>query len=324
MNSLSQSAPELRAAADALLPAPGAELRPITPEASARRYYRPAPECGWLLALSNQPPPQATTLWLRGCGVRAPSLGAARKGRLGAQAEGWAYLVEDLGDSLFQTCPDAASYSALLQSWERFAFRPLPAGHPQAGVALDAALFRRELGMFLERYVQAHRRRALADGQEEFLRGRLAELAEQAASGPQCVQHRDFHSRNLVHLHQPASRAEEIGWLDHQDLRRGPLYYDLASLWTDAYVDLPDAVRRLLQSAIPAWGSSHRLSPAAAQERFHLSALQRVLKALGTFGNLLAQGREEYRPAEARARRLALALFDARPDLFPELRELVA
>lgn len=324
MSALTQPAPELRAAADALLPAPGAQLTPLTPEAGARRYYRPQPECGWLVVLSDAAPPQATALWLRGCGVRAPALGAAQRARLGAPAPGWAYLVEDLGDALFQTCPDPGSYSALLQSWERFAFRPLPADHPQSALALDAALFRRELGMFWERYVQAHRRRVLAEAPAARQRARLAELAEQAAAGPQCVQHRDFHSRNLVHLHRPAARIEEIGWLDHQDLRRGPLYYDLASLWTDAYVDLPEAVRRLLQSAIPAWGSSHDLSAAAAQERFHLCALQRVLKALGTFGNLLSLGRDEYRPAEERARRHALKLFDARPDLFPELRELVA
>lgn len=324
MNELLDPAPELRAAADALLPIPGTSLTPLTPEASARRYYRPQPENGWLLVMSNTPPPHATSLWLRGCGVRVPALGEARKVKVSATADGWTYLVEDLGDALFQTCPDPASYSALLQSWERFAFRPLPAEHPQAAVALDAALFRRELGMFLERYVQALRHRVLADGQEERLRGRLADLAAQASAGPQCTQHRDFHSRNLVHLHRPATHAEEIGWLDHQDLRRGPLYYDLASLWTDAYVDLPEAVRRLLLSAIPAWGSSHELSAAAAQERFHLCALQRVLKALGTFGNLLSQGRSAYAPAETRARLLALALFDARPDLFPELREWVA
>jgi aminoglycoside/choline kinase family phosphotransferase len=324
MSELTEPAAELRAAADSLLKTPGVELRPLTPEASARRYYRPQPECGWLLVWSSAPPPQATALWLRGCGVRVPALGAAQKTKMSGNPEGWTYLVEDLGDALFQNCPDANSYSALLQSWERFAFRPLPAGHPQAELALDAALFRRELGMFLERYVQAYRHRLLAEGQEQILRARLAELAEAAASGPQCVQHRDFHSRNLVHLHRPAARAEEIGWLDHQDLRRGPLYYDLASLWTDAYVDLPEAVRRLLHSAVPAWGSSHELTSDAAAERFHLSALQRVLKALGTFGNLLAQGRAEYQPAEARARRLALGLFDNRPEIFPDLRELVA
>ncbi len=317
-------APEALLAAEVLLPDCAHDLQPLTPEAGARRYFRPRPECGWLLVLAETPPPHATALWLAGCGVRVPALGPSRRGPLGPRGEGWAYLVEDFGDALFCARPHAAAYSALLQSWERFAFRPLPAGHPQAAIALDAALFRRELTMFLERYCLEHRRRAASPEELAVWRGQLEALAAAAAEGPQCVQHRDFHSRNLVHLHLPATSAEEIGWLDHQDLRRGPLYYDLASLWTDAYADLPDSVRRLLRAAVPAWGASQGLSAAQAERRFHLSALQRVLKALGTFGNLLAQGRAEYLPAERRARAHALALFAARGDLFPELQDLVA
>ncbi len=314
----------LQTAASSLLQAPITHLRPLTPEAGTRRYFRPQPESGWLFVLSETPPPHATALWLAGCGVRTPAIGAAQRMDRGGRGNGWAYLVEDFGDALFSQRPDPASYSALLQSWERFAFRVLPPDHPQASVALDAGLFRRELGMFLERYLGAYRRHALNAAAQARLRAELDALAEAAAAGPQRTQHRDFHSRNLVHLHVPAARAEEIGWLDHQDLRRGPLYYDLASLWTDAYVDLPEAVRRVLRAAIPAWGSSHGLGAAEAEERFHLCALQRVLKALGTFGNLLALGRAEYQPAERRARAHALTLLSAAPSRFRELQELVA
>lgn len=311
-------------AAAEMLPRPAQALQALTPEAGTRRYFRPQPECGWLLVVADAAPPHATALWLKGCGVRAPALQPGRRQHLPGRGEVWVYLAEDFGDELFSRRPDPVSYSALLQSWERFAFRPLPADHPQAALALDAALFRRELAMFLDRYAGAHRRRSLAPAEHQLWQTRLDALAAAAADGPQRTQHRDFHSRNLVHLHVPATRAEEIGWLDHQDLRRGPLYYDLASLWTDAYVDLPEAARRVLRSAVPAWGASHGISASAAEERFHLAALQRVLKALGTFGNLLAQGRTEYLPAEQRARAHALALFEARPDLHGELRELVA
>ncbi|MDA1260651.1 MAG: phosphotransferase [Planctomycetota bacterium] len=315
---------DLRAAA-ALLPIAAESLHPLTPEAGARRYYRPTPECGWLIVISDAPPPHATALWLSGCDLRTPALASPTRLAGGVSNRGgWAYLAEDFGDTLFCTLPDAGSYAALLAGWERFAFRPLPADHPQAALALDAALFRRELGMFLERWLQTWRRRALAADEVIAARAALDQLAHEAADGPQCMQHRDFHSRNLVHLHQPATRPGEIGWLDHQDLRRGPLYYDLASLATDAYVDLPEAVVRLLADAVPAWGASHGLSEEAARERFHYSALQRVLKALGTFGNLLAQGRDEYRPAETRALAHAHRLFAERPELCPELRTLMA
>lgn len=315
---------DLRAAA-ALLPIAAKSLHPLTPEAGARRYYRPTPECGWLLVVSDAPPPHPTALWLAGCGLRAPALAAPTRlpGSV-ANRGSWAYLAEDFGDALFCTLSSPASYAALLCGWERFAFRPLPSDHPQAAFALDAALFRRELGMFLERWLQTRRRRALDAAEVSTVRAALDRLALAAAEGPQCMQHRDFHSRNLVHLHRPATRPDEIGWLDHQDLRRGPLFYDLASLATDAYVDLPGSVVRLLDDAIPAWGISHGLSEDAARERFHLAALQRVLKALGTFGNLLAQGRDEYLAAEERALAHARRLGGQRPEIFPELLELLA
>lgn len=302
--------------AAALLPARADALRPLAREAGARRYYRPEPECGWLLAVSDAPPPHPTALWLAGCGLRPPAIGAAaRLADSLREGGGWAYLVEDFGDALFCTLPDPGSYAALLAGWERFAFRPLPPEHPQAALALDAALFRRELGMFLERWVQGRRRRALSAEAVGAARAALDALAEEAARGPQCVQHRDFHSRNLAHLHRPAARPEEIGWLDHQDLRRGPLYYDLASLATDAYVDLPEAVARILDDAIPAWGASHGLSEDEARTLYAGAALQRVLKALGTFGKLLGEGRDEYLDAERRALAHARALAADRPPL---------
>ncbi len=319
---LTELEPEYREALT-LLPHPPAQLQALTPEAGTRRYYRPHPEQGWLLVISHTPAPHPTALWLQSCGVRVPALGAARPLAQGLQGNRWAYLVEDFGDMLFAGNPSAESYAALLESWERFTFKPLPAGHPQASLALDAPLFRRELGMFLERYVQAFRRRALEAEQLGAARTLLDALAVEAARGPQSMQHRDFHSRNLVHLHAPATRPEEIGWLDHQDLRRGPLYYDLASLVTDAYTDLGESVQRLLADAVPAWGVSSGLGQEEAQARFRITALQRVLKALGTFGNLLAQGRTEYAPAEARARAHALVLLQGEDDGFSALREWV-
>ena len=110
--------------------------------------------------------------------------------------------------------------------------------------------------------------------------------------------------------------------IDHQDLRPGPLYYDLASLWTDAYVDLPDGVWPLLCAERRALAALHGLDGEEAAERFTATALQRVLKALGTFAMLLARGRSDYAPAERRARAAALALVDDAPQ-WARLRPLV-
>lgn len=55
-------------------------------------------------------------------------------------------------------------------------------------------------------------------------------------SGPVCLLHRDFQSRNIL-WHKDAP------WLiDFQGARQGPPFYDLASLLLDPYVQLPDAL----------------------------------------------------------------------------------
>ncbi|MGB0952600.1 MAG: phosphotransferase [Planctomycetota bacterium] len=285
------------------------DLVELTPEASPRRYFRLQSEVSppgldeeqakvqqWLLVLSEDAPPLATAHLLSARGVRVPLLGPCCEG---------AYLVEDLGDRHLWHEPSLENYNALLDGWQLFAFEPLDAEHPNADLALDETLFTRELVMFQERYLEAFRGGASEGFIAEEIARTCKELAKVAAQGPTCLQHRDFHSRNIL-----LPKAGPLAWIDHQDLRRGPLFYDLASLYTDAYLDLPDQVYARLRAEVGPLGACFGLQLEEAQDRFHLSALQRVLKALGTFGNLLVQGRDDYAEAEERARGFAVALLD--------------
>jgi aminoglycoside/choline kinase family phosphotransferase len=85
--------------------------------------------------------------------------------------------------------------------------------------------------------------------------------------------------------------------IDFQDARMGPDTYDLASLLRDSYVDLVDRVVDdliahflALKGRLPSGGATADGStPAEAaalefRRRFDLMAVQRNLKALGTFG----------------------------------------
>jgi len=288
-------------------------LQPLTPEAGRRRYFRPlAPsQRGWLVVRSPDPPPAATTRWLLERGVRVPRLGPARAG---------VYLCEDFGDRLLSHDPQPAAYARLLDFGERIGTGTLPAGHPNARLALDEALFRRELRMFRELYVQAFRRRAHAPVEADRVDALCARLAAEAARGPARLQHRDFHSRNVL---LPPGGGDPV-LLDHQDLRRGPLFYDLASLWTDAYLDLPSGIRTRLEAEAEALGARHGLTPEETRERLRITSLQRILKALGTFGHQLARfGNRRYEPAEKRARPLALTLLAETPAYAP-LQEWIA
>ena len=83
--------------------------------------------------------------------------------------------------------------------------------------------------------------------------------------------HRDFHSRNML-FHN-----DQVHLVDFQDSLAGPEYYDLVSFAFDAYLDLKSRREFLFryygQKDKPI--NSHQL---------YLTALQRNIKALGTFG----------------------------------------
>ncbi|MFP4158284.1 MAG: sugar phosphate nucleotidyltransferase [Desulfobacterales bacterium] len=105
-----------------------------------------------------------------------------------------------------------------------------------------------------------------------------------AGCGTQGFIHRDLQSRNIM--------INELGcfFIDFQGGRPGPVQYDLASLITDAYVDLePQMRRRLLEYA------ADRLEARTAgidktmfYRGYHYCAIARNLQALGAFGHLTA------------------------------------
>ena len=275
-------------------------VSPLTAEASARRYSRPVGSRGqgWLLVESPTPPPVETTEWLMECGVRVPELGKIKAGQ---------YLVEDLGAEQLCSQPSLTAYQSLWRAWESFAHIPIPPRLENSSLTLDASLFANELEIFKSSWILGLRAGSLTQAEAHELETACISLAKEAAKGPLCVQHRDFHSRNILRIN------DGLAFLDHQDMRTGPLFYDLGSLLTDAYVDLSKEVISFLEERFEILGRRYRLSPEEASHRLHASSLQRVLKVLGTFGKLISEGREEYTEPEARARKHAIRLLGNSP-----------
>jgi aminoglycoside/choline kinase family phosphotransferase len=152
---------------------------------------------------------------------------------------------------------------------------PVLARSPRsAGPALDAGRFRFEMDHFLKHYVCGLLGR---DPPPPALAPALHELADRAAETPAPVLcHRDFHSRNLMLL-----GGGDLAMVDIQDARWGPPGYDLASLLYDAYVDLdPDWNDAMIRLHCARTGADE----ADFRARFGTVAVQRMLKALGTFG----------------------------------------
>jgi hypothetical protein len=113
--------------------------------------------------------------------------------------------------------------------------------------------------------------------------------------------HRDFHVRNLM-VH-----GDRLVTLDFQDARKGAATYDLASILFDGYWDWSSEAGAILLDRVReelGWSES------LLWEELNLSALQRNLKALGTFGHqLVHKKRAHFAPAIPRTLRHLIEHF---------------
>jgi aminoglycoside/choline kinase family phosphotransferase len=185
------------------------------------------------------------------------------------------------------------------------------------GIAFDVDKLTWEMDFFIKHFLEAYRGVVLADDARAALRDELAVLVEALASEPRVLCHRDYHSRNLM-LHDG-----RLYIIDFQDARMGPDTYDLVSLLRDSYVDLPEqTVAELIAYFLALKGESGREEEFRA--RFDLMALQRNLKALGTFGYQTTARRNpvyiQYIPRTLRYVRTNLNQLAA----FANLRDLLA
>ena len=136
---------------------------------------------------------------------------------------------------------------------------------------LDRALLERELEQTWRSFLEP---RGLGGGSrsQAALRKALGELCRQLGDEPRVPCHRDYMARNLVPL--PEGR---LGVLDHQDLRLGPPFYDLASLLNDSLYPPAEIVAELLGGAADELG-------------YHRAVAQRALKTVGTFATFAERG----------------------------------
>jgi aminoglycoside/choline kinase family phosphotransferase len=116
-------------------------------------------------------------------------------------------------------------------------------------------------------------------------RERLA-LANEAASLPKACVHRDFQSENVMMF------KNEIRFVDYQGSRLGPAEYDIASLLFDPYIKLLD--EKAINTLYVYYSELYNVK--TVSRAFYICAAQRLMQALGAYGNLsLHKGKEWYR-----------------------------
>jgi aminoglycoside/choline kinase family phosphotransferase len=233
-----------------------------------------------------------------------------------------ALVLEDLGDRTLEGALATASggaggsRSSLYRSAVGLAAAIATRGTPAlqssdraSGPSLDSDRFLFEMRFFLEHYVGGFLHRQPVPDE---LREAVSELALTVAAHPRVLCHRDYHSRNIM-----VRPDGSLALVDIQDARWGPDTYDLASLLRDAYVDLDEhEVDELFAQYVGELPNAP--DPHALRARFDIVAIQRMIKALGTFGYQIAVlGRERYRTAIPRTALRLRRLLPRHPKMGP-------
>jgi len=256
---------------------------PMVGDASNRAYFRVELESGETRVLALLPeaftqrelPFLNVAELLRAMPIRVPEVMEV------SGSEG-ILLLEDLGDHLLQDAAEESSetgkreiYQKAIEMLATLQLRGKELENERYlpfRIAFDEAKFFQELEFFREHFVEGLREALLPSAELEELACSFRAIARELTTKPEALCHRDFHARNLMVL------SGELVLVDFQDARRGPIAYDLVSLLNDSYVvHEPDFVGEMTALFEDSVG-------ATVFEDYDLAALQRNLKALGTFG----------------------------------------
>src|SRR3954471_10336283 len=304
-----------------------AKVVPLTGDASDRRYFR--------VFLHDEP---AQVIAVHPAAIEFDALPFVNVARLMAampvpvprilgHSDGLGVIaLEDLGDVTLQAHLGAASPGehdalyreavTLIQTLQRRGADLASNDYLPYRIAFDVEKLTWELQFFLKHFLEGYRGVALADRERAALSEEFAVIAEELAAEPRVLCHRDYHSRNLM-LHEA-----RLYIIDFQDARMGPDTYDLVSLLRDSYVDLPDSTVDELIAYFLALKGVTGEDP-DFRRRFDVMALQRNLKALGTFGyQTTAKRNPVYIQYIPRTLRYVRDNIDEQPR-FERLRELL-
>ncbi len=317
------------------LAAYGAKVVPLTGDASDRRYVRILLRDGPSQVLSVYPqafdvetlPFANVTRLMAAMPVPVPAI-LGHSNALGILA------LQDLGDVTLQAHLGAATradHAALYRQAVTLIARMQQRGRELTsdrylpyGIAFDVEKLSWELQFFIKHFLEAYRGAVLTPAERQALDAELLRVAEELAGEPRVFCHRDYHSRNLM-LHDG-----QLYIIDFQDARMGPDTYDLVSLLRDSYMDFSEReVDELIAFFLALRGVGADRAGAGMEagqfrQRFDLMALQRNLKALGTFGfQTTARGNTVY--IQYIPRTLAYVRHNMERDRrFGRLRELLA
>jgi N-acetylmuramate 1-kinase len=266
-------------------------LAPASEDASFRRYFRVtlpgphamAPGAATLIAMDAPPPREDcrpfvhVAALMAEAGINAPRVLARDIGR------GF-LLLTDLGPTTYLRALDKSNADDLFTDAIDTLLRWQLASRPDVLPPYDAALLRRELELFPEWYVGRHLGQTLTQDERVAVARVFDLVIASNLAQPGVFVHRDYMPRNLM------VSTPNPGVLDFQDAVFGPITYDIASLFRDAFLSWPD--ERVLDWTIRYWEKAKRAGLPVTTDfaQFHRDCewmgLQRHLQVLGIFARI--------------------------------------
>lgn len=258
-------------------------LAPASADASFRRYFRVTLADSTLILMDAPPKQEDCRPFIQvaglmaGAGLHVPLIIAQDL------VQGF-LLMTDLGPTTYLAALNDGNADELFRDATAALIRWQLASRDGVLPPYDEMLLRRELDLFPEWYLKRHLGIELDDGQHQSLETVFRLILANNLAQPKTYVHRDYMPRNLM-LSNP-----NPGVLDFQDAVYGPITYDVASLFKDAFLSWDEP--RVLDWTIRYWERARaaRLPVHSDFAEFYRDlewmGLQRHLKVLGIFARI--------------------------------------
>lgn len=268
------------------------QLAPASADASFRRYFR--------ITIANEtrivmdaPPAQEdcrpfikVAAMMADAGLHVPAVLASDL------AQGF-LLLSDLGPRTYLDALNEDNANQLFRDASDALVKWQLASRPDTLPAYDATLLNRELSLFPDWYIAKHLAVTLDATQQETLRTMFETIINANLAQANVYVHRDFMPRNLM------VSGPNPGVLDFQDAVYGPIGYDIAALYKDAFISWDE--ERVLDGTIRYWEKARKAGLPVPEDfadffrDVEWMGLQRHLKIIGIFARInYRDGKPQY------------------------------
>jgi len=271
-------------------------IAPASADASFRRYFRATFTSGQTRIVMDAPPQLEDcrpflhiAKLFEDAGTHVPHVYAQ-------DLEQGFLLLSDLGNTTYLQAlvGDTGTARALYGDATDALIKIQLASRENELLPYDEALLLREMRLFPEWYIARHLNVTLSDAQSAKLETVFARILANNLAQPRVYVHRDYHSRNLMKVEK-----NNPGILDFQDAVYGPITYDLASLFKDAYIRWEEA--EIIDWLVRYWEKARKAGLPVHSDfsefyrDYEWMGVQRHLKVLGIFARLYHRdGKEAY------------------------------